>query len=286
MAELLTAQSGCKLPTQHAGLGNEQPYTAPKVAISSFPKQPCAVIKYCPWPPARAFPPQLCLVSLCRGDAGRVFCSTSVLCEYVVVQRKSLSDHSPAALALQIAPPLPGWGFHFLRPACRQPSNLRRPRPKTTRTEPACIVEPQHHPACQLSRPSPINYRHHALPFPLASCRQEPAASLTVSAGLGSRDHASFFPNRGPELSPLPMSSCQLRAEENQGMLGNMIWFIWFDRFSSTGGGRGCCVTVQESVGATDSQRPRSCRRSPAESLVGGLDAVHHLLDSAPIASF
>lgn len=35
MAELLTAQSGCKLPTQHAGLGNEQPYTAPKVAISS-----------------------------------------------------------------------------------------------------------------------------------------------------------------------------------------------------------------------------------------------------------
>lgn len=72
-----------------------------------------------------------------------------------------------------------------------------------------------------------------------------------------------------------------------------MIWFIesiWFDRFSSTGGGRGCRVTVQESVGATDSQRPRSCRRSPAESLVGGLDGMQsttsYTVDSAPMASF
>lgn len=131
-----------------------------------------------------------------------------------------------------------------MRPACRQPSNLRRPRPKTTRTEPACIVEPQHHPACQLSRPSPINYRHHALFFPLASCRQESAASLTVSAGLGSRDHASFSPTEVPSPRHCSCPPCQLRAEESQGRLGNMIWFIWFiwfDRFSSTGGGRVLC---------------------------------------------
>ncbi|KAK3297365.1 uncharacterized protein B0H64DRAFT_123310 [Chaetomium fimeti] len=94
-----------------------------------------------------------------------------------------------------------------------------------------------------------------------------------------------FCPSRGPELPPSPMSSCQLRAEENQRSPGNMVWF---DRFSSTGGGA-CRVTGRESVGAADSQRPRSCRRSPAEALVGGwvgwMQSVR-LLDSAPMASF
>lgn len=163
-----------------------RPCTTPKVARPHFPKQACIVIKHC-----RCLLRQhlrSCLVRFCVGGVRRVFaCSQQVVgCLQATAPLRwpCMAPH----LSVVQGPSFGG------RPAVSRPiCALHDPRPQQ-RNLPAHRA--QHRPACQLSRPSPINRRH----LPASPARRRPVRINRLSLCLP--------PSPGQDLlSPSPMST-------------------------------------------------------------------------------